>query len=132
MQVIGLLFVVLGIVLHLRMLGWIVDPELLQIMTTRWAAASIGRQILIVGVLVLPFAYYAACVFACFAKYRSMKATIIVLVVVVLSVPYFFMLNTAFPMVAKNALWAGLLSFPLFFAKGKADPKMLTGEELML
>ena len=122
MHVIGIIFAVLGIGLQLRMLGWLIDSEMRRAMFANLASAPFANQMLFVGALLIPFAYYGACIYCCTTKRRRFGATVMLLSIVCAAVPYFYNLHATLPGVAKNAVWAGVFSLSIFFSRSNGVP----------
>ena len=121
MKYIGILFSLLGFGLHLRMMGFLFDADLAASFRPQWDAAPIENKLLLVGSMVLPFAFYGTCIAACLAKRRSWKLTIPALVIGVLAFFYFTQLHAVSPSIAKNSLWAAFFSYIPYSVKSRTE-----------
>ena len=122
MKYIGLIFAILGIGLHVRMLGWIIDPTIRKPFVIQWELAPLENRILVVASLVIPFAFYAICIWTCLVNRRSRRLTLLVVVIGLLAIAYFTHLYETLPTVAKNSAWTAFFSIIPYFLRGRAKP----------
>ena len=110
MKIIAIIFSLLGIGLHVRMMGFLVDPELSAAFSLQWQNAPLANRALTVGSMAIPFAFYGTCIAACFVKKRVWWLTLIGGAICLAALPYFSQLHADLPSVAKNSLMANCLA----------------------
>ena len=119
MKIIAILFSLLGIGLHVRMLGFLVDPELSAAFSLQWSTAPLANRALTVAAIIVPFAFYATCIGACFAKTRIWWLTLIGGGICIAAIPYFSHLYAQNPSIARNSVMAALFALPHYLVKPK-------------
>jgi hypothetical protein len=117
MQYIGMLFAILGCGLHIRMLGWIGEPYGRDLFASGFYVAPFINKILTLAMIVFPFVYYGLCIYSCTSLKRTAASQFTVVCVITIALFYFGNLHAELPGVAKNSFWAGVFTFPYFFAK---------------
>ncbi|TWU44709.1 hypothetical protein Poly51_59780 [Rubripirellula tenax] len=122
------LFSILGILVHIRNFRFLGDPVLID----RYERLQNGSELLMDKLLFLaapwnPYIFYIACFGFCFLAWRNRLTVAMLLMVMLLSVPYFSALNELHASIARTALYAG--GFTIFYhmtrftrqASGKID-----------
>lgn len=119
MKILIIIFSLLGVGLHIRTLGFLIDSHYSGDFAVLWAAASLPNRVLTIGAMLIPFAFYALCGLSCLVKARSWRVTLCGAVVVLCAVPYFIKLDAMLPTVARSALLTAMFSIPYYLAKPK-------------
>lgn len=120
MKILIIVFSVLGIGLHLRMLGFLVDPQYSADFTALWEVSPLPNRVLTICAMLVPFAFYAFCGLSCFARVRSWRVTLCGVIIITCAVPYFVKVNAVLPAVAHGAFLTAMFSIPYYLAKPKA------------
>ena len=60
MKIVAIIFALLGIGLHVRMFGFLVDPAQSADFAFQWEFTSLANRILVIGAMLLPFAFYGS------------------------------------------------------------------------
>jgi hypothetical protein len=119
MKILIIVFSLLGIGLHLRMLGFLVDPQYSADFAVLWEASPLSNRVLTIGAMLIPFAFYAFCGLSCFVRVRSWPVTLCGVIILMCAVPWIIKVNAVLPSVARNAFLTAMFSIPYYFAKPK-------------
>jgi hypothetical protein len=119
MKILIVISSLLGVGLHIRMLGFLLDPQYSADFAGLWGASPLSNRVLTIGAMLVPFVFYAFCGLSCFARVRSWPVTLSGAIILMCAVPYFMKVDDVLPTVARNAFFTAMFSIPYYLAKPK-------------
>jgi len=125
MKIVILVFALLGIGLHVRTLGFLVDPQQLANFANQWETAALVNRVLVVASMTVPLVFYIFCIASSFAKTRTWWITLSGLVICLLAVPFFIKLHQRPQNVIPTWFITAMFAIPYYLAK----PTTLAGSD---
>ena len=113
----GTISALIGIVLHIRMLGWLLDPEPYNEFASTFAMMPITNKLIVIGGMIFPFIFYGVCLKILYIKQKRITLTVAAVTTGIIAIPFYKYAYQHASLVGKNALITAIICYTVYWVK---------------